>query len=225
MAVTKSSEAFRTISEAARELDVPQHVLRHWEEVFGQIRPMRRAGGRRYYRPVDIDILRGVRVLLYDERYTTKGVQKIFKEHGVKYIAELGRLAASGQSIELRPLLDEDGDDKAPPPPQNPFRKNAPSAPDTDGGTGPETGPAKGSEATPETGAQHTLAPNNHMPEPTPAGGAKTPQAPNQQPPALTPQKRRQLQFLLARLEKAQEALDDASNALDAAELVKEVKK
>ncbi|NJO35717.1 MAG: MerR family transcriptional regulator, partial [Rhodospirillales bacterium] len=74
--MAKSAEAFRTISEAAAELDVPQHVLRHWEDVFGQIRPMRRAGGRRYYRPVDIDILRGVRVLLYDERYTTKGVQK-----------------------------------------------------------------------------------------------------------------------------------------------------
>ncbi|MEQ8934590.1 MAG: MerR family transcriptional regulator [Amphiplicatus sp.] len=112
MAVAKSAEAFRTISEAAAELDVPQHVLRHWEEAFGQIRPMRRAGGRRYYRPIDIDILRGVRVLLYDERYTTKGVQKIFKQNGVKYIAELGRLAAAGQSIELRPLPDEDTDDR-----------------------------------------------------------------------------------------------------------------
>lgn len=109
MAVAKSADAFRTISEAAEELDVPQHVLRHWEEVFGQIRPMRRAGGRRYYRPADIDVLRGVRVLLYDERYTTKGVQKIFKENGVKYIAELGRLAAAGQSVALRaPLIDED---------------------------------------------------------------------------------------------------------------------
>jgi DNA-binding transcriptional MerR regulator len=108
MPLGKSAEAFRTISEAANELDVPQHVLRHWEEVFGQIRPMRRAGGRRYYRPIDIDILRGVRVLLYDERYTTKGVQKIFKENGVKYIAELGRLAAAGQPVELRLLNDED---------------------------------------------------------------------------------------------------------------------
>ncbi|MEM9706619.1 MAG: MerR family transcriptional regulator [Pseudomonadota bacterium] len=108
MAISKSAEAFRTISEAAAELDVPQHVLRHWEEVFGQIRPMRRAGGRRYYRPVDIDVLRGVRVLLYDERYTTKGVQKIFKQQGVKYIAELGRLAAEGQSISLRPTPDDE---------------------------------------------------------------------------------------------------------------------
>lgn len=108
MTLAKSADAFRTISEAAAELDVPQHVLRHWEEVFGQIRPMRRAGGRRYYRPADIDVLRGVRVLLYDERYTTKGVQKIFKDNGVKYIAELGRLAAAGQSVLVRASLGED---------------------------------------------------------------------------------------------------------------------
>jgi DNA-binding transcriptional MerR regulator len=113
MAAPKSAEAFRTISEAAAEVDVPQHVLRHWEEMFGQIRPMRRAGGRRYYRPLDIDLLRGVRTLLYGERYTTKGVQKIFREYGVKYVAEIGRLAAAGQPFELRPLLDEDGEDRA----------------------------------------------------------------------------------------------------------------
>ncbi len=111
-ATAKSAEAFRTISEAATELDVPQHVLRHWEEVFGQIRPMRRAGGRRYYRPIDLDVLRGVRVLLYDERYTTKGVQKIFKDNGIKYVAELGRMAAAGQAIELRPLTSEEEDDR-----------------------------------------------------------------------------------------------------------------
>lgn len=112
MAVAKAAEAFRTISEASSELDVPQHVLRHWEEAFGQIRPMRRAGGRRYYRPVDIDVLRGVRVLLYGQRYTTKGVQKIFRDNGVKYVAELGRMAAAGQEVELRPLLNEEADDR-----------------------------------------------------------------------------------------------------------------
>lgn len=111
----KSADAFRTISEAASELDVPQHVLRHWEEVFGQIRPMRRAGGRRYYRPVDLDILRGVRVLLYDQRFTTRGVQKIFKDSGAKYIAEVGRLAAAGETISLRPVLEEDEGESAPP--------------------------------------------------------------------------------------------------------------
>ncbi|MBL4619933.1 MAG: MerR family transcriptional regulator [Marinicaulis sp.] len=106
--MAKSAEAFRTISEAADELDVPQHVLRHWEEVFGQVRPMRRAGGRRYYRPLDLDLLRGIRALLYDQRYTTKGVQKIFKEEGVKYVSELGRRAAAGESVEVRPILPDD---------------------------------------------------------------------------------------------------------------------
>jgi len=106
--VAKSAEAFRTISEAADELDVPQHVLRHWEEVFGQVRPMRRAGGRRYYRPLDLDLLRGIRVLLYEHRYTTKGVQKIFKDEGVKYVSELGRRAAAGEPVDIRPVLDDD---------------------------------------------------------------------------------------------------------------------
>ena len=108
--MAKAAEAFRTISEAADELDVPQHVLRHWEEVFGQVRPMRRAGGRRYYRPLDIDLLRGIRVLLYNQRYTTKGVQKIFREEGVKFVSELGRRAAAGEEIDVRPVLsDEEG--------------------------------------------------------------------------------------------------------------------
>ncbi len=105
--MAKSAEAFRTISEASKEVGVPQHVLRHWEDVFGNIRPMRRAGGRRYYRPLDIDLLRGVRVLLYDERYTTKGVQKIFKENGATYIAELGRRVHAGDDVDLRRNLDE----------------------------------------------------------------------------------------------------------------------
>ncbi len=116
---SKSAEAFRTISEASLELDVPQHVLRHWEDAFGQIRPMRRAGGRRYYRPVDLDVLRGVRALLYESRYSTKGVQKIFRDHGVKYVAELGRLAAAGQALNVAPIVNEDADDREPAPAAN----------------------------------------------------------------------------------------------------------
>lgn len=108
MALPKSQEAFRTISEASLELDVPQHVLRHWEDAFGQIRPMRRAGGRRYYRPADLDVLRGVRALLYEARYSTRGVQKIFRDHGVKYVAELGRLAAAGQPLNIAPIVQDD---------------------------------------------------------------------------------------------------------------------
>lgn len=77
---TKSASAFRTISEVAAELDLPQHVLRFWEGKFSQIKPMKRGGGRRYYRPEDIDLLRRIRGLLYDDGYTIKGVQKLLKQ-------------------------------------------------------------------------------------------------------------------------------------------------
>jgi DNA-binding transcriptional MerR regulator len=91
----KSAEAFRTISEVANDLDVPQHVLRFWEGRFSQIRPVKRAGGRRYYRPDDIDLLRGIRALLYGDGLTIKGVQKILRDQGVRYVAEIGRGKAS----------------------------------------------------------------------------------------------------------------------------------
>ena len=80
----KSPEAFRTISEVADAIDLPQHVLRFWETRFPQIRPLKRAGGRRYYRPEDVERLRLIKRLLYDEGYTIKGVQKLFKEQGVQ---------------------------------------------------------------------------------------------------------------------------------------------
>lgn len=82
--MAKGPDAFRTISEAADELGVPQHVLRFWETKFSFIRPMKRAGGRRFYRKQDIEVLRGVRRLLHDEGYTIKGVQRLHKEQGVR---------------------------------------------------------------------------------------------------------------------------------------------
>lgn len=88
---SKSPEAFRTISEVACDLDVPQHVLRFWESRFAQVRPIKRAGGRRYYRPEDVDLLRGIRTLLYSEGYTIKGVQKVLRDRGLRYVAEVGR--------------------------------------------------------------------------------------------------------------------------------------
>lgn len=91
--MAKGPEAFRTISEAADELSVPQHVLRFWETKFPFIRPMKRAGGRRFYRPSDIAVLKGVRRLLHDEGYTIKGVQRLCREQGVK------RLVAAGEGI------------------------------------------------------------------------------------------------------------------------------
>jgi DNA-binding transcriptional MerR regulator len=80
--LNKSPEAFRTISEAAQELKLPQHVLRFWETRFPQIKPMKRGGGRRYYRPGDVDLLKGIRHLLYDKGFTIRGVQRILREQG-----------------------------------------------------------------------------------------------------------------------------------------------
>ena len=82
----KAPEAFRTISEAAEELDLPQHVLRFWESRFREIKPMKRGGGRRYYRPEDLDLLRGIKHLLYGEGYTIRGVQRILREQGMKFV-------------------------------------------------------------------------------------------------------------------------------------------
>ncbi len=89
--MTKGPDAFRTISEAADELGVPQHVLRFWETRFSFIRPMKRAGGRRFYRPQDLAVLAGVRVLLHNEGYTIKGVQKLHREQGLRRIVAAGQ--------------------------------------------------------------------------------------------------------------------------------------
>jgi DNA-binding transcriptional MerR regulator len=90
MTMDKSPDAFRTISEVAEDLDLPQHVLRFWETRFPQIKPMKRGGGRRYYRPEDVDLLNGIRHLLYDHGYTIKGVQKLLKTNGNKFVIAVG---------------------------------------------------------------------------------------------------------------------------------------
>src|SRR5262247_3519385 len=96
---SKSADAFRTISEVADDLDVPQHVLRFWETRFSQIRPLKRAGGRRYYRPEDVELLRGIRHLLYGEGYTIRGVQRILKEQGARFVIAAGK----GDLLQLPP--------------------------------------------------------------------------------------------------------------------------
>jgi DNA-binding transcriptional MerR regulator len=112
----KAPDAFRTISEVAADLDIPQHVLRFWETRFAQIKPMKRSGGRRYYRPDDVDLLRGIRHLLYSEGYTIRGVQRILKEHGVKSVQGLteGSSAAAFGAIEddIRHTLGEIDEDE-----------------------------------------------------------------------------------------------------------------
>ncbi len=95
----KSPDAFRTISEAADDLDLPQHVLRFWETRFPQIKPLKRGGGRRYYRPDDVELLRAIKQLLYGEGYTIKGVQKLFKEQGARAVAS-SRQAEVAERVE-----------------------------------------------------------------------------------------------------------------------------
>jgi DNA-binding transcriptional MerR regulator len=112
----KAPDAFRTISEVADDLDIPQHVLRFWETRFAQIKPMKRSGGRRYYRPDDVDLLKGIRRLLYSEGYTIRGVQRILKEHGIKSVQSLAdsSAAVSFGAIEEalgQTLMETDGDD------------------------------------------------------------------------------------------------------------------
>ncbi len=109
----KSPDAFRTISEAADELDLPQHVLRFWETRFSTIKPLKRGGGRRYYRPEDVLLLQGIRHLLYDQGFTIKGVQKILKDQGARHVAAIG----NGGDVEALPppipdanAVEDDGD-------------------------------------------------------------------------------------------------------------------
>jgi len=110
--VDKAPDAFRTISEVADDLDVPQHVLRFWESRFNQIRPMKRAGGRRYYRADDVDLLRGIRQLLYSEGYTIRGVQRILKEHGINFVQTVWQ---EGAAQPARLPDDDMGDEGAEP--------------------------------------------------------------------------------------------------------------
>jgi DNA-binding transcriptional MerR regulator len=112
MSTDKAPDAFRTISEAAEDLGLEQHVLRFWETRFSQIKPLKRGGGRRYYRPDDVDFLRGLKHLLHDQRYTIKGVQKIIKDQGAKAVAAIGR----GQMLAPPPAANAAADVAAPAP-------------------------------------------------------------------------------------------------------------
>ncbi|MBO6503743.1 MAG: MerR family transcriptional regulator [Kordiimonadaceae bacterium] len=107
---TKSREAFRTISEVAEELDLPQHVLRFWESKFTQIKPLKRGGNRRYYRPDDVRVLSAIKKLLHSDGYTIRGVQKLFKSQGVKatleQVVELVAPVETSPSPEANHLAD-----------------------------------------------------------------------------------------------------------------------
>lgn len=106
MAKAKSTRAFRTISEAAEELELQSHVLRFWESKFPQIQPMKRSGGRRFYRPEDIEFLRGIKILLHREKHPIKDVQKLIRIRGAQSVLELGRSA--GQVATPKAVKDTD---------------------------------------------------------------------------------------------------------------------
>ncbi|MBT5767279.1 MerR family transcriptional regulator [Emcibacteraceae bacterium] len=99
----KSPNAFRTISEVADGIGIPQHVLRFWESKFSQIKPMKRGGGRRYYRPEDVEIIEAIRRLLHDDGYTIKGAQKLLREHGVKAVVHQTYTNASAEDDNAAP--------------------------------------------------------------------------------------------------------------------------
>jgi DNA-binding transcriptional MerR regulator len=108
----KAPDAFRTISEVAEDLELPQHVLRFWETRFSQIKPMKRGGGRRYYRPEDVDLLRGIRLLLYGQGFTIRGVQRLLKDKGVGFVVSVGQTG----SVQTVTATDADDADDAPAP-------------------------------------------------------------------------------------------------------------
>jgi DNA-binding transcriptional MerR regulator len=108
----KAPDAFRTISEVAEDLELPQHVLRFWETRFSQIKPMKRGGGRRYYRPEDVDLLRGIRLLLYGQGFTIRGVQRLLKDKGVAFVVSVGQTG----SVQTITAIDSDDADGAPAP-------------------------------------------------------------------------------------------------------------
>jgi DNA-binding transcriptional MerR regulator len=105
--VTKSPDAFRTISEVAVELELPQHVLRFWESRFPQVKPMKRGGGRRYYRPDDVELLRGIRHLLYGQGYTIRGVQRILREQGPRFVQTVWQEGAPQPELPPEPEAGE----------------------------------------------------------------------------------------------------------------------
>lgn len=195
----KSPEAFRTISEVAETLDVPPHVLRFWETRFAQVKPVKRGGGRRYYRPEDVRLLRGIRGLLYDDGMTIKGVQKILRERGVRHVIGLGtvedeaapavrvgRLAEVEEfDVEEFEIETEDADRPEPGP--------AEAAPPT-----AETAPADATGR--DAAALHPLPQADRFPAPAPSAPADTAVGARAEPPRPARDKAA-LRELIGRLE------------------------
>ena len=196
-------DAFRTISEVAEDLDLPQHVLRFWETRFNQIKPMKRGGGRRYYRPEDIDLLRGIRALLYAEGFTIRGVQRVLKEKGVGFVAGVGRSGSvqpgtadageASQPTDWR--LDAAGEGDEPPPGEEPSKPELRQALDVR--IDPVFAPLSDAEIDPVE--EPPLQAPAHPPGPS---------RPSQGGAGLSHSERRKIEFALADLVEAKRLLD-----------------
>ena len=213
--MNKAPDAFRTISEVADDLDLPQHVLRFWESRFPQVRPMKRGGGRRYYRPEDIDLLRGIRHLLYGEGYTIRGVQRILREQGLRTVQSVGQ----GRAVTLPEPSREDTGEAEPEieAGQTVLKFPSPRSP----GTAPEGAPGHGEETTDvgNGGSRHAAGAvlqgdiadrDSELPSYPP-----TDRAPETAVPAwtgLAPQDLDRLKTALQRLEECRRLLDETSN-------------
>ncbi len=112
--MAKSADAFRTISEVSTELDVPKHVLRFWEQRFKQLKPLKRGGGRRFYRPEDVELIKGIQTLLNRDAYTIRGVQRILKEQGVEIVKRLASGDATALIAAAPPAVGEGASPPAP---------------------------------------------------------------------------------------------------------------
>jgi DNA-binding transcriptional MerR regulator len=200
--LNKAPDAFRTISEVAEDLDLPQHVLRFWESRFPQIKPMKRGGGRRYYRPEDIDLLRGIRHLLYGEGYTIRGVQRILKEQGLRTVQSVGQ----GRPVPLPEPAPEDAvTDEAEA--QNSVPSFLPPIFSSGGPRGAE--PAEG-EAALETDAAATQASELSQPAPVVAAAARPDIA------GLAPEDLDRLKTVLSRLQECRQLLDQGVGGAEA---------
>ncbi len=194
----KSADAFRTISEVADWLETPAHVLRFWESKFSQVKPVKQAGGRRYYRPNDMQLLGGIKKLLHDDGMTIKGVQKILREHGVKHVVALSQALdevteaeASELAEDVIPIDDAPATGTVlsfqrgsePEPEQATPADHAPATPPKEGGTppAPDEGPLT-PIAKPDPASAPPSAPETHAepkPEPEPEPEERTPALPS----------------------------------------------
>jgi DNA-binding transcriptional MerR regulator len=212
--LNKAPDAFRTISEVADELDLPQHVLRFWESRFPHVRPMKRGGGRRYYRPEDVDLLRGIRHLLYGDGYTIRGVQRILREQGVRTVQSVGQGRAA--HLPLPPpdaAHDADGE-------VNGARGKFPSPMGVSDETEDEIGDLERSEPVlSESAFENRRAADANSgpaavppaPEPTQAGHASLLVAAPPPPGGLAAEDLDRLQHALAELEACRRLLDKAN--------------